>query len=185
MYLSNNPLTQIRPGYTFDRMQTFSLESARRAVQKIRKGKKVVLAAGTFDLLHPGHLDYFEWAKHHGDVLVVCVVGDKRTRGRKGEGRPLVKEEWRALMVSSLKPVDVVFVSNSRPFEEEIIDAIRPDVVVTPGDEPSKEKKAAFAAYFRETFPAIELVMKNRTAFRRKSSTRSIIAKVKKLPSPV
>jgi rfaE bifunctional protein nucleotidyltransferase chain/domain len=166
-------------------MQTFSLESARRKLHRIRKGKKVVLAAGTFDLLHPGHLDYFEWAKRHGDVLVVCVVGDKRTRRRKGDGRPIVNEEWRALMVSSLKPVDVVFVSDSRPFEEAIIQAIRPDVVVTPGDEPSKEKKSEFEAYFRETFPAIELVMKNRTAFGRKSSTRSIIAKVKKLPSPV
>jgi glycerol-3-phosphate cytidylyltransferase-like family protein len=85
-------------------------------------------------------------------------------------------------MVSSLKPVDVVFVSNSRPFEEEIIRAIQPDVVVTPGDEPSKEKKAEFASYFREAHPDIQLVMKNRTAFRRKSSTRSIIERVKLLP---
>ena len=164
-------------------MQEFSLESARRKLQKIRKGKKVALAAGTFDILHPGHLDYFEWAKRHGDVLVVCVVGDKRTRRRKGTGRPIVKEEWRALMVSSLKPVDVVFISDRRPFEEEIIRAIGPDVVVTPGDEPSKEKKAAFESYFRTANPDIELVMKNRTAFRRKSSTRGIIAKVKQLPS--
>src|SRR5439155_25296456 len=163
-------------------MRKFSLEAARQNLQRIRRGKKVVLAAGTFDLLHPGHLDYFEWAKRHGDVLVVCVVGDKRTRRRKKIGRPIVKEEWRALMVSSLKPVDVVFISNNRPFEEEIIRAIRPDIVVTPGDEPSKEKKAEFAAYFREAFPAIELVMKNRTAFRRKSSTRTIIEKVKQLP---
>lgn len=163
-------------------MKAFSLESAARKLQKSRKGKKVVLAAGTFDLLHPGHLDYFEWAKKHGDVLVVCVVGDKRTRRRKGAGRPLVKEEWRALMVSSLKPVDIVFISNSRPFEEEIIRTIRPHVVVTPGDEPSKEKKAEFAAYFREVFPTIQLVMKNRMAFQRKSSTRSILEKAKKLP---
>src|SRR5689334_5402702 len=169
------PTEPITPGYTFHRMQTFSLESARRKLHKIRKGKKVVLAAGTFDLLHPGHLDYFEWAKRHGDVLVVCVVGDKRTRRRKKVGRPIVKEEWRALMVSSLKPVDVVFISNSRPFEDEIIAAIRPDVVVTPGDEPSKEKKAEFAAYFRTANPNIKLVMKNRSAFPRKSSTRSII----------
>ena len=139
------------------------------------------MAAGTFDLLHPGHIDYFEWAKRHGDVLVVCVVGDRRTRRRKKTGRPIVKEEWRALMVSSLKPVDVVFVSDRRPFEEEIIRALRPNVVVTPGDEPSKESKDKFAAYFRQEFPEIKLVMKNRTAFSRKSSTRAIIAKVKQL----
>ena len=163
-------------------MRAFSLESARIKLQKIRKGKTVVLAAGTFDLLHPGHLDYFEWAKRHGNVLAVCVIGDKRTRKRKKTGRPIVKEEWRALMVSSLKPVDVVFLSDRRPFEDEIIRAIRPNVVVTPGDEPSKAKKAEFASWFRKTNPAIKLVMKNRTAFNRKSSTRSIIAKVKQLP---
>lgn len=164
-------------------MPKFSLENTRLNLQKIRKGKRVVLAAGTFDILHPGHLDYFEWAKRHGDVLVVCVVGDKRTRRRKKTGRPIVKEEWRALMVSSLKLVDLVFISDRRPFEDEIIRAIRPDVVVTPGDEPSKEKKAEFAAYFRKKNPDIDLVMKNRTAFLRMSSTRSIIAKVKQLPS--
>jgi cytidyltransferase-like protein len=163
-------------------MGNFSLQDARRRLQKIRKGKTVVLAAGTFDLLHPGHLDYFEWAKRHGDVLVVCVVGDKRTRLRKKTGRPIVKEEWRALMVSSLKLVDVVFVSNERPFEDEIIKAIRPNVVVTPGDEPSREKKTEFAIWFRARNPDIDLIMKNRTAFSRKSSTRSIIAKVKQLP---
>jgi D-beta-D-heptose 7-phosphate kinase / D-beta-D-heptose 1-phosphate adenosyltransferase len=163
-------------------MRKFSLQQARLQLQKIRKGKRVVMAAGTFDLLHPGHLDYFEWAKRHGDVLVVCVVGDKRTRRRKKTGRPIVKEEWRALMVSSLKPVDVVFVSDRRPFEEEIIRALRPNVVVTPGDEPSKESKDKFAIYFRQEFPEIKLVMKNRTAFNRRSSTRAIIAKVKRLP---
>src|SRR5207244_9610602 len=126
---------------------------------------------------------YFEWARRHGDVLVVCIVGDKRTRRRKGPGRPLVKEQWRALMVSSLKPVDVVFISNRRPFEEQIIAAIRPQVVVTPGDEPSKEKKDKFAAYFRETFPDIQLVMKHRTNFRRISSTRSIIKKAQLIPT--
>lgn len=162
-------------------MRKFSLESVQLKLQKIRKGKKVILAAGTFDILHPGHLDYFEWAKRHGDVLVVCVVGDKRTRRRKKAGRPIVKQEWRALMVSSLKPVDLVFVSNRRPFEEEIIQAIRPDVVVTPGDEPSKEIKDKFAAYFRAQNPDIKLVMKHRTAFRRKSSTRAIIEKIRSL----
>jgi FAD synthetase len=162
-------------------MRKFSLESTRTKLEKIRRGKKVILAAGTFDILHPGHLDYFEWAKRHGDLLVVCVVGDKRTRRRKKAGRPFVKEEWRALMVSSLKPVDLVFVSNRRPFEEAIIRAIRPNVVVTPGDEPSREKKTAFAEYFQRENPQIELIMKHRTAFSRKSSTRSIVEKIQSL----
>ena len=125
------------------------LKSTQLTLQKVRNDKRVVLTGGTFDIIHPGHVDYLEWCKRQGDLLVVCVIGDKRTRRRKQAGRPMVRQEWRALMVSSLKPVDLVFVSDRRPFEEQIIRAIRPDVVVTPADEPSKKAKIEFASYFR------------------------------------
>ena len=36
-------------------------------------GQKVVLAHGTFDLLHLGHARYFEEASRQGDVLFVTV----------------------------------------------------------------------------------------------------------------
>ena len=82
-------------------------------------------------------------------------------------------------MVSSLKPVDLVFVSDRRPFEEQIIRAIRPDVVVTPADEPSKKAKIEFASYFRSKNPEIQLIMRDRGSFRRKSSTRQIVEKIR------
>ena len=82
-------------------------------------------------------------------------------------------------MVAALKPVDLVFVSDRRPFEEQIIRAIQPDVVVTPADEPSKEAKTDFASYFRSRNPDIELIMRDRGSFPRKSSTRRIIAKIR------
>ena len=138
-----------------------------------------MLTGGTFDIIHPGHVDYLEWCKLQGDLLVVCVIGDQRTRRRKQAGRPMVKQEWRALMVSALKPVDLVFISDRRPFEAQIIRAIRPDVVVTPADEPSKEAKSDFASYFRYRNPDIELIMRDRGSFPRKSSTRRIIAKIR------
>lgn len=134
-------------------MGKFSLKSIQLTLQKVRNDKRVVLTGGTFDIIHPGHVDYLEWCKRQGDLLVVCVIGDKRTRRRKQAGRPMVRQEWRALMVSSLKPVDLVFVSDRRPFEEQTIRAIRPDVVVTPADEPSKEAKIEFASYFRSKNP--------------------------------
>jgi rfaE bifunctional protein nucleotidyltransferase chain/domain len=160
-------------------MGKFSLDDARLRIEKIREGKKVVLTAGTFDIIHPGHIDYLEWCKEHGDLLVVCVIGDHRTRRRKKRGRPFVKEEWRAFMVSSLKPVDLVFVSDHLPFEEEIIAAIQPDVIVTPSDEPSKDIKTQFAAHFRSKNPEIELIMKERSSFRRKSSTTMIVERIR------
>ncbi len=160
-------------------MGKFSLKSTRLALQRVGQGKRVVLTGGTFDIIHPGHVDYLEWCKRQGDLLVVCVIGDKRTRRRKQAGRPMVKQEWRALMVAALKPVDLVFISDRRPFEEQIIRAIRPQVVVTPADEPSKELKTDFASYFRSRNPDIELIMRDRGSFPRKSSTRRIIAKIR------
>lgn len=162
-------------------MSKFSLESARLNLQKVRNDKRVILTAGTFDIIHPGHVDYLQWCKRRGDLLVVCVIGDKRTRQRKGPGRPVVKQEWRALMVSSLKPVDLVFVSNRRPFEEQIIRAIRPTVVVTSADEPSRETKAALASYLRAKNPEIQLIMRRRSSFPRKISTTNMIEKIGRL----
>ncbi len=161
-------------------MRKFLLKSARLNLQQLREGRRVVLTGGTFDIIHPGHVDYLEWCKLQGDLLVVCVIGDQRTRRRKQAGRPMVKQEWRALMVSALKPVDLVFISDRRPFEEQIIRAIRPDVVVTPADEPSKEAKSDFASYFQSRNPDIELIMRDRGSFPRKSSTRRIIAKIRR-----
>src|SRR5262245_9804890 len=138
-------------------MEKFSLQNAKLQLERIRKNKTVVLTAGTFDLIHPGHIAYLEFCKSQADLLVVCVVGDKRTRRRKKAGRPIVKQESRSLVVSTLKPVDLVFISDRRPFEEEIMGAIRPDVVITPSDEPSPEKKEAFASYLRSNYPQTKL----------------------------
>lgn len=37
-------------------------------VRKENAGQQIVLAAGTFDLLHAGHIDYLEWARSLGGV---------------------------------------------------------------------------------------------------------------------
>ena len=51
-----------------------------------KRGKKIVLCHGVFDLLHIGHLNYFKKAKLLGDVLIVSVTDDKFVN--KGPGRP-------------------------------------------------------------------------------------------------
>ncbi|MFA6392236.1 MAG: adenylyltransferase/cytidyltransferase family protein [Patescibacteria group bacterium] len=35
-----------------------------------------VMVFGAFDILHPGHVDFFEQAKKHGDYLVAVVARD-------------------------------------------------------------------------------------------------------------
>ena len=51
-----------------------NLSQLSNEVNKVRNGKKVVLATGTVDLFHYEHLKYLEGAKQQGDILVVAVT---------------------------------------------------------------------------------------------------------------
>ena len=57
------------------------------------QGRKVVHCHGVFDLLHVGHLRYFEEARAMGDVLVVTLTTDKHVN--KGPHRPAFTEQLR------------------------------------------------------------------------------------------
>jgi len=61
-----------------------------------------VVATGTFDILHPGHLYYLEESKKLGDELWVIVARDANVRHKP---RPIIPEEHRLRMVAALKPV--------------------------------------------------------------------------------
>jgi rfaE bifunctional protein nucleotidyltransferase chain/domain len=105
-----------------------SLESVRERVAAAREeGRTVALANGCFDVLHVGHVRYLEGARAEADVLVVGVNGDDSVRRLKGEGRPVMPAEDRALMVAALKCTDHVVV-----FEEDDVShlllTLRPDV---------------------------------------------------------
>src|SRR5918996_1380092 len=80
---------------------------ARVAIAR-KKGARVVLANGCFDILHVGHIRYLEGAKELGDLLVVGVNGDEQVRAQKGEGRPLVPERARAEIIAGIRAVDYV-----------------------------------------------------------------------------
>lgn len=96
---------------------------------------KIVLTTGVFDLIHPGHIDYFNQAKLYGDILVVSVVDDKFVR--KGLGRPVFDEDLRLSWLAALEVVDYV-VLNGDYGPWKVMKAIKPDVYVkgynlTPG----------------------------------------------------
>ncbi len=71
-----------------------------------QNNQKVVMAHGTFDLLHPGHVAYLEFAKQQGDVLVVAVASDEMVRRKKGPKRPIQPFAVRAHMLEALRCVD-------------------------------------------------------------------------------
>ena len=71
---------------------------------------KKVLVGGAFDLFHYGHLCMLEWAKSHGDYLVVHVSTDERVKFKKGEGRPVVPQRERIAIVKACRFVDEICV---------------------------------------------------------------------------
>ena len=64
---------------------------------------------GCFDIIHVGHVRYFEEAKKLGDMLVIGVNNDDSVRKLKGADRPIIPENERAEIVYGIKGVDYVF----------------------------------------------------------------------------
>jgi rfaE bifunctional protein nucleotidyltransferase chain/domain len=87
--------------------------------------KKIILCHGVFDLLHIGHIRYFEQAKKFGDILIVSLTEDNFVN--KGSGRPFFKISDRIAAISALHVVDFVTKSNDVTAIN-IIKKIKPDV---------------------------------------------------------
>ena len=92
-----------------------------------RRGKRIVLANGCFDLLHVGHIRYLEGARREGDVLVVGVNSDAGERALKGNGRPILPAQARAELVAALEAVDYVVIFDESNVEV-LLTALRPHV---------------------------------------------------------
>jgi rfaE bifunctional protein nucleotidyltransferase chain/domain len=110
-------------------------QDARRTVQQVQaQARKVVFTNGCFDLLHVGHVRYLQAARALGDFLVLGLNDDASVRRLgKGPGRPLTPQAERAEILAALACVDaVVIFSQDTPLE--LIQALRPDVLVKGGD---------------------------------------------------
>ena len=94
----------------------------------------VVFTNGVFDILHPGHVEYLEAARTLGVALVVGVNSDASARRLgKGPGRPVNGMEARCRVLAALEAVDrVVGFEEDTPLQ--LIEALRPDVLVKGGD---------------------------------------------------
>lgn len=68
-----------------------------------RRGRRIVLANGCFDLFHVGHVRYLRESAGQGDVLVVALNSDSSVRALKGAGRPLLPQTERAEVLALIK----------------------------------------------------------------------------------
>lgn len=104
------------------------LEKLARRVRSLKsKGKTIVHCHGCFDLMHPGHIKYFQAAKRMGDCLVVTVTPDIYVD--KGPCRPVFNQNLRAESIAALECVDFVAI-NKWPTAEETLKLLYPDIYV-------------------------------------------------------
>ena len=92
-----------------------------------RRGERIILTNGCFDILHVGHVRYLAGAKALGGFVVVGINSDEQVRSLKGEGRPVQDQLERAEIVASIKYVDAVTIFYE-PNVEALIRALRPDI---------------------------------------------------------
>lgn len=148
-----------------------------RDIQQIRKvhpHQKIVLALGSFDIIHAGHIKYLEWAKRQGDILVVTLKSDQQIAEHKGPSRPIVSAENRVAVVSALKPVDYALIGAPGGLHEAAVAtalAVDADVVVL-GPDWGERVRPSWEAEFPHATIAVAPHQSDR-------STTEIINKIK------
>ena len=99
-----------------------------------------VFVAGTFDLIHPGHVELFRFASRYGKVYAV-VARDSTVVRVKGK-RPLMDEETRRFMVSAVRYVREALLGDERDMLASVA-RVRPHVIVLGPDQPFEEERLA------------------------------------------
>ena len=93
-----------------------------------------VFVNGTFDILHPGHIELLNTARGYGDYLLVAIDSDRRVSELKGASRPVNPQDTRRIILANLKAVDEVKLFDT---DRELINIIRsyaPDIMIVGSD---------------------------------------------------
>ncbi len=105
-----------------------------------KKGREkiiVVMTGGTFDIIHPGHLDTLRQAKSLGDILAVSVARNSTFRRNK-KREPLHDEQLRIELAASIKYVDVAVLGSEENIFETLL-FLEPDIVALGYDQVHNE----------------------------------------------
>jgi len=100
--------------------------------------KKIVLAGGVFDIIHPGHIHTLNAAKALGGVLIVAVATDKTAKKMKKRS-PLHNQELRRELVSCLSMVDKAIVGHEDDIFQTVKE-VKPNIIVLGYDQVHQEK---------------------------------------------
>ncbi|MCK4320351.1 FAD synthase [Candidatus Bathyarchaeota archaeon] len=111
--------------------------------RKEMKKQKVVLASGTFDLLHYGHVKYLEEAKKMGGKnaeLIVIVARDSTVKKRKGR-KTVMPEDQRRSLVEALKVVDEAILGCEDFDMIKVVEKTKPDIIAVGHDQSDIERE--------------------------------------------
>jgi len=101
----------------------------KRLNQHRKEKRKIVFTNGCFDVLHCGHVDFLNFCKSKGGIVVVGINSDSSVKKIKGPERPINSERDRSLVLSGLESVDYISI-----FEEldplNIIMKVKPDILI-------------------------------------------------------
>lgn len=96
-----------------------------------------IVATGTFDIIHPGHVRFLKEAKKIGDELIVIVAREQNVRHKP---KPIIPEEQRRKVVESLRYVDKAVLGDLEDMFRPIVD-LQPDIIALGHDQRFDEQK--------------------------------------------
>ncbi len=94
----------------------------------------IVWCNGTFDILHPGHIELFKVARSLGNKVIVATDTDEKIKKDKGDHRPINNLAYRVAMLEAIKYIDVVHTFGSREELEGLIEMYAPDILLLGDD---------------------------------------------------
>lgn len=109
---------------------------------------KIGFINGCFDVLHVGHINILKFAKMNCDYLIVAIDSDDRIKKSKGSDRPFNKRDDRIEFLKSIRYVDEVLTFNTDQDLENILEKIKPDVMIE-GEE-YRNKKVIGSRFAKE-----------------------------------
>jgi D-beta-D-heptose 7-phosphate kinase/D-beta-D-heptose 1-phosphate adenosyltransferase len=90
---------------------------------------KIVFTNGCFDVLHRGHIEYLNFCKKQGDIVVLGLNSDSSIKKIKGPDRPINNQLDRAAVLAGLESIDYIAIFDE-PDPLNIIMQVKPDILV-------------------------------------------------------
>lgn len=126
-----------------------------------RQDKRLILAGGVFDILHPGHIEFFKKAKEEGDILMLLLESDEAVKKYKGVNRPIFSQKDRAKVLQELRLVDYIIELSGILSDEDyyrLTTLIKPDIIAATKGDPKRSKKQEQATLNNARFIEIDAI---------------------------